>query len=205
MNHAIGRTGWWRGARSLPGMNPLPRDVWSRRLSYAAYLATASCNRDVFDEAYRHPGYQPADLAWLRQLPPLRVLAIGEDWCPDVYHTLPTWARLAEELPGWELGVFARDANPEVMDAFLWRGERRRIPVYAFYLGDLLQVWWSGRGAAAERQLAAFLAGRSIGDLSPDERRRAQLLLHEGYRREYRRQNLEEILALLHAFFHVAA
>jgi len=199
------RRRFWRGTSHTPGMNPLPREIWSRRLSYPAYLATVSRNRDTFDEVYRQPSYQESDLAWLRQLPPLRVLAIGEEWCPDVYHTLPTWARLAEELPGWELGIFARDANPDVMEAFLWRGERQRIPVYAFYLGDLLQVWWSGRGAAAERQLAAFLAGRNFAELPEEERRRANLLLQEGYRREYRRQNLEEVLALLHAFFHVAA
>jgi len=199
------RRRFWRGPSHVPSMNPLPREVWSRRLSYPAYLATVSRNRDTFDEVYRQPSYRESDLAWLRQLPPLRVLAIGEEWCPDVYHTLPTWARLAEELPGWELGIFARDANPYVMDAFLWRGERQRIPVYAFYLGDLLQVWWSGRGGAAERQLAAFLAGRNVTDLPEEERRRACLLLEEGYRREYRRQNLDEILALLHAFFHVAA
>ncbi len=150
------------------------------------------------------PSHRESDLAWLRLLPPLRVLAIAEDWCPDVYHTLPTWAAIAEALPGWELGIFSRDANPDVMEPFLWRGDRRRIPVYAFYLGSQLQVWWSGRGAAAEQTLAAFLAGRAFAALSEDERRRATLLLQEGYRRDFRRRNLEEVLALLRAFFHVA-
>jgi hypothetical protein len=194
----------WRGTSYLSPMNPLPRGIWTRRLSYPAYLATVSRNREVFDEVYREPTYRESDLAWLRRLPPLRVLAIGEDWCPDVYHTLPSWARMVEELPGWELGIFARDANPDVMEAFLWRGDRQRIPVFAFYLGDRLQVWWSGRGAAAEQALADFLAGRSFAGLPEEERRRATLLLQEGYRREFRRQNLEELLALLHAFFHVS-
>jgi Thioredoxin len=198
------RRSWrWRGTEYLSPMNPLPREVWARRLGYPAYLATVSRNRAIFDEVYGGPAFLDSDLAWLRVLPPLRLLAIGEDWCPDVCHTLPTWARLVEELPGWELGVFARDANPEVMDAFLWRGDRRRIPVYAFYLGDRLQVWWSGRGAAAERALARLLDGRPFAELSEEERRRATLLLEEGYRREFRRQNLDEVLALLHAFFHV--
>jgi hypothetical protein len=195
----------WRESSYLQSMNPLPKEIWSRRLSYAAYMATVGRNRETFDEVYRQPSHQAADLAWLRLLPPLRVLAIGEEWCPDVYQTLPTWARLVEELPGWELGVFARDANPDVMEPFLWRGDRQRIPVYAFYLGDRLQVWWSGRGAAAEQALAGFLGGRTFADLSEDERRSATLLLQDGYRREFRRQNLEEVLALLHAFFHVAA
>jgi hypothetical protein len=186
-------------------MNPLSGDVWSRRLSYAAYLGTLSSNRSFFDEVYSTPSHRETDLAWLRRLPPLKVLAIAEDWCPDVYHTLPTWAAMVEALPGWEIGIFSRDANPDVMEAFLWRGDRQRIPVYAFYLGDRLQVWWSGRGAAAERELAGFLAGRGFAALPEDERRRVSLLLHEGYRREFRRQNLEETLALLKAFFHVDA
>jgi len=35
------------------------------------------------------------------------------------------------------------------------------------------------------------------------ERRRGSLLLQEGYRDEFRRKNLEEIFALLKAFFHL--
>jgi Thioredoxin len=189
----------------LAAMNPLPRELWSRRLSFQGYLATASHNRETFEEVYREPSHRESDLAWMRGLPPLRVVAIGEDWCPDVAHTLPTWARIVEALPGWELGVYARDAVPELMDTFLWLGDRRRIPVYAFYLGTSLQVWWSGRGSAAEQALAALLAGRAFNDLPPGERQRCGRLLQEGYRREYRRQSLEEILTLLRAFFHLPA
>ncbi len=184
-------------------MNPLPRDLWRRRLSYAAYLQTVSQNREMFAEVYAAPSHGPADLEALRQLPPLRLVAIAEDWCPDVFHTLPTWARIVEQLPGWELGIFARDTVPELMDSFLWMGDRRRIPVYAFYLGDHLQVWWSGRGQAAERTLTQFLDGRSFAALSDAEKRHGSELLQEGYRREFRRQNLDEILALLRAFFHL--
>jgi hypothetical protein len=193
-----------RPGRYVSPMNPLPREIWNRRLSYAGYLSTVSRNREMFDEVYARPAHADADLAWLRRLPPLRLVAIAEDWCPDVFHTLPTWARIVEQLPGWELGVFARDTIPELMDTFLWLGDRRRIPVYAFYLGSSLQVWWSGRGAAAESALGGFLAGRAFADLGEEERRRGSLLLQEGYRREFRRQNLDEILTLLGAFFHLA-
>jgi hypothetical protein len=194
-----------RPARYGSPMNPLPNEIWSRRLSYAAFLATVSRNREMFDEVYREPSHTEADLACLRQLPPLRLVAIAEDWCPDVFHTLPTWARIVEQLPGWELGIFARDTIPELMDTFLWLGDRRRIPVYAFYLEGSLQLWWSGRGAGAEAELRDFLAGRAFADLAEEERRRGSLVLQEGYRREFRRQNLEEILTLLRAFFHLPA
>ncbi len=185
-----------------PG-NALPREVWERRLSYPAYLATVSRNRGAFDEAYRRPACDEADVALLRRLPPLRVVAIAEDWCPDAFHTLPTWARLVESLPGWELGIYARDTVPDLMEGFVTPGRDRCIPVYAFYLGDALQVWWSGRGASAERALAEFLAGRSFGRLREEERRCCGRMLEEGYRREFRRQSLDEVLALLSAFFHL--
>ncbi|HVT59773.1 MAG TPA: thioredoxin family protein [Thermoanaerobaculia bacterium] len=183
-------------------MNPLPDAVWSRRLSYPAYLESIQRHREVFDEVFRNPSYGPDDLAWLRTLPPLRLLVVAEDWCPDVFHTLPTWARLVEELGGWELGIFARDANPDVMAAFVWLEGKRRIPVYAFYHHDRLQLWWSGRGAAAERALSDLLAGRSFASLSPEEQRQAATVFEEGYRRDFRRQNLDEMLTLLRAFFH---
>jgi hypothetical protein len=184
-----------RPERYVSPMNPLPKEIWDRRLDYAGYLATVSRNRDMFDEVHRQPSHTEADLALLRQLPPLRVVAIGEDWCPDVFHTLPTW----------ELGIFARDTIPELMDTFLWLGDRRRIPVYAFYLGTALQVWWSGRGAAAESALTGFLGGRTFAALTEEERRQGSLLLQEGYRNDFRRQNLDEILLLLRAFFHLPA
>ena len=185
-------------------MNPLTADVWNRGLSYEAYRKGISRNPEVFDEVYQDPDSTSEDLAFLRQLPPLRVLAIGEDWCPDVYHTLPTWAQVAEKLPGWEMRVFARDSHPDVMRFFLWRKEAQRIPVYAFYdEAGRLQVWWSGRSAPAQKAMDDALAGRSFADLGPVEKKRVSEILEEGYRRELRRANFQEILALLRAFYHL--
>jgi hypothetical protein len=104
-------------------MNPLSLDIWEQGLPYEEYRRSVRRNGETFDAVYGEPDYRPADFNLLQRLPPLRVLAIGEDWCPDVFHTLPTWARLAEELPGWELRVFPRDAHPDVMRYFLWAKE----------------------------------------------------------------------------------
>lgn len=186
-------------------MNPLSVDLWNRGLPYEDYREGISRNQEVFDEVYQDPDYTSEDLAFLRQLPPLRVLAIGEDWCPDVYHTLPTWARIAGKLPGWEMRVFARDSHPDVMRYFLWKKEAaQRIPVYAFYdEAGRLQVWWSGRSAPAQKAIDEALAGRSFAELEPQERKRVSSVLEEGYRREFRRANFQEILTLLRAFFHL--
>lgn len=185
-------------------MNPLSPEIWSRGLPYSSYRRTVRRNGKTFDEVHRDPAYTDEDLEFLRRLPPLKVLAIGEDWCPDVYHTLPTWVRIAEKLPGWELRIFPRDANLDVMNYFLWKRENLRIPVYAFYdEDDRLQTWWSGRGALAQRAFDDALAGRAFGSLAPEERKRINEITEEGYRRELRRANFEEILRLLGAFFHL--
>jgi hypothetical protein len=185
-------------------MNPLPTEIWNRALSYHDYRAGVSRNQEAFDEVYAGPSATEADLELLRRLPPLRVLALGEDWCPDVFFTLPTWARIAEALPGWELRVLARDAYPEVMEHFLWKDGAKRIPVYAFYdQAGRLQVWWSGRSAAAERTLTELLGGRRFADLDREEQKRMGTGFEASYRREHRRTNLDEMLALLKAFFHV--
>ncbi len=186
-------------------MNPLSEEIWSQGLPYLSYRERVTRNAEAFDELYRSPTFTQHDLELLRRLPPQRVLAVGEDWCPDVYHTLPTWARIVEELPGWELRVFPRDVHPELMKHFLWKDEAQRIPVYAFYdRAGRLQAWWSGRSATAQEGLEDALAGRSFGDLDAEEKKRLGQWLEEGYRRDFRRANLDEILALLRAFFHLS-
>ena len=186
-------------------MNPLSMDLWERGLLYKDYRRTVRRNGKTFDEVFRDPTHEASDIAFLRQLPPLRLLAIGEDWCPDVYHTLPTWVRMVDELPGWELRIFSRDAHPDLMRYFLWRKDAQRIPVYAFYDDEeRLQTWWSGRSAAAQRAFDESLGGRPFSKLDPEERKRVSDAFEEGYRREFRRANLDEILTLLGAFFHVS-
>jgi hypothetical protein len=193
-----------RDSGILALMNPLSPEVWNRGLPYASYRRTIRRNGRTFDELFREPTYTDEDLDFLRRLPPLRVVAIGEDWCPDVYHTLPTWVRVAAEIPDWELRVFPRDSNLDLMNHFLWMGENQRIPVYAFYdEDDRLQAWWSGRSAVAQRAFDEMLAGRPFASLPPEERKRISEATEEGYRREFRRANLDEILRLLRAFFHL--
>ena len=93
-------------------MNPIDEATLSRASSYPEYRAQVTKNADVFDEVYANPAFDDADLDFFRRLPPLTVVAIGEDWCPDVFHTLPTWARLTEEIEGWQFCVFRRDQDP---------------------------------------------------------------------------------------------
>ena len=185
-------------------MMKLTEEIWSRGLSYEEYRATISRNLVVFDEVYADPSLRASDLELLQRLPPLRVVAIAEDWCPDVCHTLPTWARVAERLDGWQLKVFAWDTEPDLTDSFVWNEKLRRVPVYAFHdVAGRLQVWWSGRGGEAEAEVSRLLGGRKFTDLDPSQREAIGRALDSSYRKDLRRRNLAEILAMLAAFFHL--
>ncbi len=187
-------------------MNPIDEATLSQASSYQQYRARVSSNAGVFDEVYTGPAFDAADLDFFRRLPALTVVPIGEDWCPDVFHTLPTWARLVEELDGWRLAVFERDSGPPLIDSFLYRGSAKRVPVYAFYdARRYLQTWWSGRGAIAQRAVDGWLAGRTFAELDDAERRSIGRRFEDGYRGEFRRANFLEIKAQLAAFFHTSS
>src|SRR5262245_907718 len=60
------------------------------------------------------------------------VLVLAEDWCGDAVNIVPWVARLVEQLPGVDLKVLGRDANPDIMDAHL-KGTSRSIPVIILF------------------------------------------------------------------------
>ena len=76
----------------------------------------------------------------------IKILVITEDWCPDSLRTIPPVARLVDGLPNVELRIFLRDANPDVMNQYLKRGQFRAIPVFAVFdeemheIGRLIEV-----------------------------------------------------------------
>ena len=105
------------------------RKLWEQALTFDAFVD--SCKAE-------HCGlwkgvYQLARVpAWARDaVPPgavRKLLVIAEDWCGDASNTVPIVAKFAESVPGLELRVILRDANPEVMDRYLTNGARS-IPI----------------------------------------------------------------------------
>ena len=77
----------------------------------------------------------PDEIAALKALPQRKMLAIGEDWCPDVYRGLPVLAKICGAA-GWELRLFPRDLHRDIMAEFLNRGEFESIPVAVLYTPD---------------------------------------------------------------------
>ena len=86
-----------------------------------------------------------------------RVLALGEDWCPDVFRGLPVMARIAEAA-GMELRVFPRDDNLDIMNEFLNHGESQSIPTFVFYTSDHRYIaHWIERPAKANAEMGEVM------------------------------------------------
>ena len=131
-------------------------------LTYADFLSQATVNRDKFEMNYNDAPLTDADLAFFKSVAAMsngavKVLAIAEAWCGDVYRELPTMARIAEAA-GMTLRIFLRDQNADIMDEFLSNdGKSRAIPVFVFYTGDLRYIThFTERSQSAHTELAAI-------------------------------------------------
>jgi hypothetical protein len=84
---------------------------------------------------------------------PARVLALGEDWCPDVFRGLPVLVRIAE-ASGMDLRVFPRDDNLDIMNEFLNHGDAQSIPTFVFYTANHRYIaHWIERPAKANAEM----------------------------------------------------
>jgi hypothetical protein len=105
------------------------------------YVAQMRTNRESFDRLLAEAPVRPEDREALGGLGrKVRILVITEDWCPDSLRTIPGLARLIEGLPTVEMRVFLRDANPDVMDQYLKRGQFRAIPVFALFDEEMNEI-----------------------------------------------------------------
>ena len=145
--------------------------------TYAGYMNLIQKNKQKFEANYDAVTISEDDARALKDLAqreggPARMLALGEDWCPDVYRGLPVIARVAEAL-GVELRIFPRDQNLDVMDEFLKEGQFQSIPVAVFYTRDLRYIChWIERPAIANEE--HNLVDEIFVESKPREQQRAE-------------------------------
>ncbi len=135
---------------------------FAQGLGYSDFVAQAAVNRDKFEANYKDAPLSDADVAFFKNAASVpngavKVVAIAEAWCGDVYRELPTMARIAE-ASGMTLRIFLRDQNPDIMDEFLSNeGKSRAIPVFAFYTDDLRYIaHFTERSQSAHTELTAI-------------------------------------------------
>ena len=137
-------------------------------LTWEQYREHIKRNREKFQYNYAETALRDEDVEAFRSLAvrpdgPAKVLALGEDWCPDVFRGLPVMVRIAEAA-GMELRIFPRDDNLDIMNEFLKHAEHQSIPTFVFYTRDHRYIaHWIERPAKANAELgqvAALIQGK---------------------------------------------
>jgi hypothetical protein len=145
------------------------RSLWDGARTFDAFVASSGNHRALWEGIHRIARLPE----WLggTVLPgPRRLLVIAEDWCGDAVNTVPILARAAEVVPGLELRILERDANPEVMNRYLTNGSRS-IPIVIVLDDELRELGhWGPRPTELQAWVVANRAAMPKNELYPKVR-----------------------------------
>jgi hypothetical protein len=151
----------------------IDRARFDQGLTYDAFKAQMTRNRDRLEENERRVDLSKEDLAAFRALPrPVKVLVLAEDWCGDVIANLPVLGQLAKDSGKLDVRIFLRDQNDDIMQRYLNQGQFKSIPVFVFLDEDFRELGhWIERPASvtevrAKRRKEIFAKHPEFG--SPD-------------------------------------
>jgi hypothetical protein len=133
----------------------LTRERFEQGLTYEAYKAQMTRNRDRWEENERTVALLDEDVQFFSTLPQtLNVLVLTEDWCEAAISNLPVLVRLAVVSSQLNLRFFLRDQNLDLMDQFLKDDVHRAIPTIVFFDDAFCQlgIWVERPAIIAERQ-----------------------------------------------------
>lgn len=112
----------------------MTRERFDAGLTYDAYKAAMSRNRERVEENERKVALEPEAVRFFKSLPkPVNVVVLAEDWCGDVIANLPVLGRLAAEVGKLNVRVLYRDQNLDLRERWLNQGKYQSIPVFAFF------------------------------------------------------------------------
>lgn len=134
------------------------RERFEQGMTYEAYKAQMTRNRDRFEENERSAAFPSEDVEFFRQLPQtLHVLVLTEDWCGDAVANVPLLGRLAAMSGKLNLRLFLRDQNLDIMDQYLKQGQHRSIPTFVFFDEDFRELGhWIERPARVSEMQSAM-------------------------------------------------
>ncbi len=159
-------------------------------------------NTDRFQKNFAEFEISDEEAARLQALPKLKMLVIGEDWCPDVFRGAPALGKIAA-CAGWEARFLQRDDNNDIIQEFLKDGEFESIPVAVLYTLDHEYVGhFIERPAVANEHMAEMQKRFTRQDGESEDEMRTRL--REAYRElqqsdewnRWRHATLDEIEAL---------
>lgn len=104
------------------------KTLWADALPFDAFVAASDeKHRGLWEGIHRFSRLPD----WARVVPAgtrRHLLVLAEDWCGDASNTVPVLARLADEVPGFDLRILRRDEHLDLMDRYLTNGSRS-IPI----------------------------------------------------------------------------
>ena len=143
-------------------------DAWSAGLSVQEYRKRLKVHAAVFNDHYERlafVGAQGSDAGF----PPVRILILTEEWCPDSVLNVPLIARLAE-ASGAELRIASRNQYRHVAERFPGRGGVSRLPTVIFMRGpDEVVGHWSERSERDHRWMMEFTKQDPLPELQFDD------------------------------------
>ena len=185
------------------------RERFEQGMTYEAYKAQMTRNRERLEENERTVQLDPAEVAFFKGLPyPIEVLVLTEDWCGDAVANVPVLARLAAVSGTLNLRLFLRDQNLDLMDQYLKDGQHRSIPTFVFFGDDFRELGhWIERPAsisakqsvamselfATAPELAGIAPGTSPAQL-PDEARNRMMQFYGEFRARHRAEADAEVV-----------
>ena len=174
---------------------------YAKGATFREYLDSIGTNRQRFDPHIADFRLTSADARFFEDLGKkaggLKVLAIGEDWCPDVHRGLPVMARIAD-AGNMELRFFLRDKNLDIMNLFLKEGKYQSIPVFAFFDSKLNYLChWIERPAAATRFQDEIRAELAKQKLSEDDTRKMMREKTGPLAESWRQETVKELKEML--------
>ena len=174
--------------------------------SYSDWMSAIGQRQAEFQRHYDEYEPEAADLAQLQGYVDqhgVKALALGEDWCPDVWRGMPVIFKLGERT-GMEVRAFMRDQNKDIMSEFLNQGEFESIPTIVLYDRDHKYLGhWIERAKLANEEMPKVRA--SIAPNPMPERDTAEYTAYTDKSREamidaagpWRHAQLKEILEIL--------
>lgn len=167
--------------------------------SWTEFVESAQHNAERMRAFYDAFDFDEDTLTFFNGRTPLQVLAIAEDWCPDVVQNLAVVARIADEVPGMELSIVGRESSPELMDEYVTNG-KRRIPVIAFFDMTFRELArWAGRSRPADAWIfnEVLKGGRDFKSMGADGIKEFNAEYDRRFRETYVWESLREWQHLL--------
>ncbi len=174
---------------------------YSQGFTYETYLNQVGDTRQRFAEHEAAFKLASADAPFfkdvVKRLGNIKVVAIVEDWCPDVHRGLPVLEAIVQ-ASGMDMRVFPRDKNLDIMNLYLNQGKFMSIPVFAFFDQNLNPLChWIERPKAATRFMEEISAELTKQKMSEEELRRERRKRSAPLADNWRQETVKELKELL--------